>query len=263
MTKKSVKKAKSAKLPTKKVGSFSLIKIKRLKTKKTTKLVITLSLPRIQSKKKKATKKYVSAQQFYSKSVSVILITMSVLGFAYTVNALYNPAKPKAVDVSRVAQQLPTAATAKSLASSVPLSLEIPAISLTAPISGVGQNSDGSMEVPSDPNMTGWYTLAPTPGEIGPAIIVGHVDSLNGPAIFWNLNKLKPGDLVNVKRQDGSTATFKVDKQEVFQQDNFPTDQVYGNIEHAGLRLITCSGEFNQFTRHYSHNIVVYATLVI
>ena len=120
MTKKSVKKAKSAKLPTKKVGSFSLIKIKRLKTKKTTKLVITLSLPRIQSKKKKATKKYVSAQQFYSKSVSVILITMSVLGFAYTVNALYNPAKPKAVDVSRVAQQLPTAATAKSLASSVP-----------------------------------------------------------------------------------------------------------------------------------------------
>ncbi len=263
MPKKPAKKIRSTKLPAKKAGSFSLVKIKRISTKKQTKLVITLSLPKIQPKKKKTQKKQASAKQLYSRTLNVTLITISILGFAYVVNALYHPARPKATNVSQLTVRPPAVATPKSLASSVPLSLEIPAISLSAPISGVGQNSDGSMEVPTNPDMTGWYTLAPTPGEIGPAIIVGHVDSLSGPAVFWNLNKLKPGDLVHVKRQDGSTATFKVDKQEIFQQDNFPTEQVYGNIDHAGLRLITCSGEFNHFTRHYSHNTVVYATLML
>lgn len=188
------------------------------------------------------------------------LLAISVLGFISVAQALYTPHPAKSGASPLALQATPSQPT--GLPRAVPLQLEIPSIAVEASLSKIGKNNDGSMEVPRNPDVAGWYEYAPTPGEIGPAVIAGHVDSLKGPAIFWNLNKLQPGDLIKIKREDNRTVTFKVDKQELLDQNNFPTEAVYGNIGHAGLRLITCGGDFNILTRHYSHNVVVYASMV-
>jgi sortase (surface protein transpeptidase) len=115
--------------------------------------------------------------------------------------------------------------------------------------------------MPDGFDFAGWYQYGPTPGELGPAVVVGHVDSTQGIAIFWRLRELLPGDEIYIDRQDGTTATLKVDDIQQYSQDQFPTDKVYGNIDHAGLRLITCGGTFSTVTHHYSDNTVVYASL--
>jgi LPXTG-site transpeptidase (sortase) family protein len=123
-----------------------------------------------------------------------------------------------------------------------------------------------SASQPTTPNSAtdvGWYRNSPTPGEIGPSVIVGHVDYVHvGPAVFWNLNKLQAGDIFEVQRVDGSTMKFKVDSVKQFSQSNFPTNEVYGNINYAGIRLVTCGGTFNSQTHHYSDNTVVFGSLV-
>jgi sortase (surface protein transpeptidase) len=93
-------------------------------------------------------------------------------------------------------------------------------------------------------------------------VIVGHLDSIRGAAIFYDLKQIKTGDEVRVERDDGSAAVFKVDSLEMYSQDNFPTEKVYGPINFAGLRLITCAGTFSRLKGHYSDNLVVYASLV-
>ncbi len=125
----------------------------------------------------------------------------------------------------------------------------------------LGLKADRTMEVPPSGFPAGWYTGAPTPGELGPAIIAGHVD-WKGPGVFFDLYKLKPGDLVRITRQDGSTPVFRVTGVKEYPKKEFPTKAVYGNIEHPGLRLITCGGTFNPRTGHYEDNIVVFADLV-
>ncbi len=142
-----------------------------------------------------------------------------------------------------------------------PITLKIPSIGLTAPLVKTGLESDGSLHVPSSPDQTGWYKYGPIPGEIGPAVITGHLDSKDGPGILWNLNKVKIGDLVQVLRDDESTAEFIVDKLETYPQDNFATQKVYGPIPNAGLRIITCSGTYSRQAQHYSDDLVVYASL--
>lgn len=169
--------------------------------------------------------------------------------------------KPSVVQPAVTKAQAATPASApesQALARSTPLSLDIPSLNLSTDLAPVGQNADGSMEVPEH-DIAGWYTLAPSPGEIGPAIIVGHVDSPTGPAVFWNLRNLEPGNLVMVTREDGKKVSFSVEKVESYDQNNFPSDKVYGNLDYPGLRLITCDGKFDPLTRHYSHNLVVYA----
>jgi hypothetical protein len=151
----------------------------------------------------------------------------------------------------------------RGLEPSTPLTLRIDAIDLKSDILTVGKNADDSMETP--PLMSdkaGWYRHGPTPGEIGPAIIVGHVDNLDGPSVFWRLGELKPGDKIKISREDGETVTFKVTRIQQFEQDNFPADKVYGNIGYAGLRLITCGGTFDASTGRYTHNTVVFASMV-
>lgn len=155
----------------------------------------------------------------------------------------------------------PANPTVVALPRSEPTLLRVPAAGIDTKMITVGRNSDNTMEVPSRADVAGWYRFGPTPGELGPSIIVGHVDSPQGPGVFWRLRELKPGDLIEVSRKDGTIAKFKVDTVKEFSQDNFPTQEVYGNISHAGLRLITCSGSFNRITRSYTHNTVVYATL--
>jgi sortase (surface protein transpeptidase) len=161
------------------------------------------------------------------------------------------------------AKAAPKPAKPKSLPHSIPTHLDIPVIGISADIMQVGLAADGSLETPPVLEyITGWYRNGPTPGEIGPAVIVGHVDSYKGISVFWRLRELKAGDEVDITRTDGSVAKFKVEALQEFDQANFPTQSVYGNIDHAGLRLITCGGTFSTATGHYDHNTVVFASLI-
>ena len=147
------------------------------------------------------------------------------------------------------------------LARSTPVRLRIAAIGVDSGLMDLGLRADGSLEVPPSGFPAGWYTGGPTPGELGPAIIAGHID-WNGPGVFYNLHNLKPGDQVTVTRADGSQPAFRVTRIAQFPKDQFPTKLVYGNIDHAGLRLITCGGSFNSQSGHYEDNIVVFADLI-
>lgn len=146
---------------------------------------------------------------------------------------------------------------------SEPTELDIPDVGIRTSVTTVGRNADNTIQVPDSYEAAGWYRYSPTPGEIGPTIIVGHVDSYRGPAVFWRLSQLQPTQLVKVKRADGQTVTYQVTDVKQFDQNNFPTNEVYGNISYAGLRLITCGGVYNRATNHYSHNTVVYAAMVV
>lgn len=149
---------------------------------------------------------------------------------------------------------------------STPVAIDIPAIDVHSDLLNLGLNKDRTVEVPplDDPDSkAGWYRYSPTPGELGPAIILGHVDSAKyGPGIFFELGALKKGDEISVRRKDGSVAVFRVDDNVRYPKSQFPTKKVYGNLNHAGLRLITCGGTFDFSARSYEDNIVVYASLI-
>jgi len=145
-----------------------------------------------------------------------------------------------------------------------PTHLDVPAIGVSSDLLQLGQNPDGTVEVPplARDSKAGWYRESPTPGELGPAVLLGHVDSAEyGPGVFFKLGALKPGDTVSVTRADHSTATFTVTRVASFPKDQFPTLEVYGNTDDAELRLITCGGAFDSAARSYLNNIVVYAAL--
>ncbi len=163
----------------------------------------------------------------------------------------------------------PAGATSSDLTSgpmmstSTPTRVVIPALDVDVPLTGLGQQADGSMQVPTDAKTVGWYTKAPTPGALGPAVLAGHVDYQKQPGTFNKLSDLKPGDSVNVDREDGSMAMFTVVKVARYAKARFPTEAVYGAINRAGLRLITCGGNFDSAAGHYEDNIVVYADLTM
>jgi LPXTG-site transpeptidase (sortase) family protein len=132
---------------------------------------------------------------------------------------------------------------------------------VTPPAGGSGFGR-GALQVPSSTSVAGWYTGSPRPGGIGSAIIVGHIDSLSGPGVFYRLSELHRGNDVYVKRTDGTTVEFRVTSVQTYLKDQFPTQTVYGPTPDAELRLITCDGAFDAATHHYLSNIVVYATQV-
>lgn len=148
-----------------------------------------------------------------------------------------------------------------TLARSTPVRIRIAAIGVDSALMDLGLRADGSLEVPPSGFPAGWYTRGPTPGELGPAIIAGHID-WKGPGVFYNLHNLKPGDQVVVTRADASKPTFRITRVANYPKDQFPTKLVYGNIDHAGLRLITCGGPFNSQSGHYEDNIVAFADLI-
>jgi Sortase domain len=174
------------------------------------------------------------------------------------------PPAPKATPASR--------ATAASrvvgpvMPTSTPVSLAIPAIGVQSSMLSLGQTAQGTLEVPApgpDYNKAAWYRLSPTPGSLGPAIILGHVDSkADGPSVFFKLGSLRPKDKVMITRADGKVAIFAVDDVHRYQKTAFPTKVVYGNTDHAALRLITCGGPFDRDTGSYQDNIVVRASLL-
>ena len=150
---------------------------------------------------------------------------------------------------------------AAPLARSAPVHIRIPAIAVNAPVIGLGLNADGTIQVPplANHNLTGWYKYGPTPGQQGPAVIVGHVDSLTGPSVFYELKDLRKGDTIYVTLADGQRPAFTVDWVQEAAKDSFPTSAVYGKVTYQGLRLITCGGPFDTASGHYLDNIIVYA----
>lgn len=144
-----------------------------------------------------------------------------------------------------------------------PVRIRIPSVDIDTKVSEeLGLDEAGAIEVPTGYDNVGWYKYGPTPGELGPAVIIGHVDSYQGPAIFYSLGQLEIGDEIFIEREDGSTAVFQVHEYERPLQSDFPTRKVYGDIDHAGLRLITCTGTYDHGIQRYSHNLIVYAKLI-
>lgn len=145
----------------------------------------------------------------------------------------------------------------------VPDRVRIPSIQVDAPVMPVGLDADGWVGAPppQDPNLAGWFTGAVSPGEKGTAVVVGHVDNQQGPAVFYGLGALKQGNRVEIARKDGKTAVFEVYGIEVFEKNNFPGDRVYGSKGTPELRVITCGGGFSK-QNGYDGNVVAFARLV-
>jgi Sortase domain len=144
---------------------------------------------------------------------------------------------------------------------SPPLRLTIPSIGVTTRLLRLGLEADGSMQVPVDFDRAGWFAKGPTPGQVGPAVIAGHVDSRTGPAVFYRLRELRAGDTVQVERADGTRLRFVVEDARRYPKTSFPTAAVFGPAPWAALRLVTCGGDFDRSARSYRDNLVVFAHL--
>ncbi|AUG76157.1 class F sortase [Kitasatospora sp. MMS16-BH015] len=146
---------------------------------------------------------------------------------------------------------------------SPPVHLTIARIGVDAPVTSTGLNPDGTVEVPplDHPEQVSWYREGPTPGQIGPAVLLGHLDTHKGPAVFSRLRELRPGDRIDIRRQDGSTVGYRVRELKQYPKAEFPTDLVYGNTDTPQLRLITCGGTLGG-NGHYTDNIIALADLV-
>ncbi|NEB04306.1 class F sortase [Streptomyces sp. SID13726] len=153
-------------------------------------------------------------------------------------------------------------AAAPALPPSPPDRVRIPAIRVDAPLTGLALTPSGSLDVPPArrKNLAGWYEAGTTPGETGTAIVAGHVDNAEGPAVFYDLGALQRGSAIEVDRRDGSVAVFTVDAVEVYDAKDFPDEKVYGAAKRPELRVITCGGGYSRSTG-YRGNVVVFAHL--
>jgi len=140
-----------------------------------------------------------------------------------------------------------------------PAHLDIPAIGVNADVVGLGLNPAGELEPPAAPSAVGWYAGGVAPGSAGAAVLVGHVDSKTGPAVFWRLRSLRAGDTVAVLDAAAQQHRFVVVKVEQYAKNAFPTALVYGPSARPALRLVTCGGSFDRTNGHYVDNVVVYA----
>lgn len=143
-----------------------------------------------------------------------------------------------------------------------PVRVRVPAIGVDSDLLRLGTDATGALVPPADFDRAGWFTDGGVPGEIGPAVIAGHVDSTDGPAVFYRLRDLRPGDEVLVGRADGTTARFTVTAVDQYPKSSFPTAAVYGPTPRAELRLVTCGGTFDRARRSYTDNLIVTAVLL-
>ncbi|MCX4545716.1 class F sortase [Streptomyces sp. NBC_01565] len=148
-----------------------------------------------------------------------------------------------------------------ALSRSEPQKIAIPSLGLSSSLETLGQNADGTMQTPKDPALAGWYQPGPTPGSQGPAVIAGHVTWNGAAAVFEKLKTMKAGDTIKVTRRDNKTATFTVDRVAEYPKAEFPTLEVYKNLDYAGLRLVTCGGDFDPKKHYYNSNVVVFARM--
>ncbi|KUG53501.1 hypothetical protein AVL62_01530 [Serinicoccus chungangensis] len=152
-----------------------------------------------------------------------------------------------------------------ALAPSEPVEVRLPSIDVTSPLHPLGLADDGTLEVPSGDRYheAAWYDGSPTPGELGPTVIEGHVTGAGGvESVFFELGAMRPGDTAEVEREDGQTVTYEVYRVDQFAKDAFPTVDVYGPTDVPELRLITCGGEFDEQEQSHEDNTVVYARMV-
>ncbi|MBV2356283.1 class F sortase [Streptomyces sp. J2-1] len=170
------------------------------------------------------------------------------------------PASAAAADARSTPE--PVVGTSSALAYSAADRVRIPAIGVDAPVVPVGLDAQGFVGAPppDDPNLAGWFTGAVSPGEKGTAVVVGHVDNKQGPAVFYGLGSLQKGNRIEVRREDGKTAVFDIYGVEVFAKADFPSDRVYGSKGTPELRVITCGGGFTK-QNGYDGNVVVFARL--
>ena len=133
---------------------------------------------------------------------------------------------------------------------------------MQSPIVGLGLNTDGTVEVPGSFHVAGWYKYGVEPGQVGPSVYLGHVDSVSGPGIFYRLGALHPGDHVIVTRADGQLVTFKITGVREYFKTAFPTIDVYANTSVPTIRLVTCGGAFDNATHHYLSNVVAFGQLI-
>jgi LPXTG-site transpeptidase (sortase) family protein len=196
----------------------------------------------------------------------IALVLLTGLALIRNGSGEFDEGPPQPATAAAAENHVPGASFAGSvrpLPYALPDRVRIPAIQVDAPMIPVGLDPDGWVGAPppEDPNLAGWFTGAVTPGEKGTAVVVGHVDNQQGPAVFYGLGALKQGNRVEVARQDGKTAVFEIYGVEVFEKDDFPGDRVYGSKGAAELRVITCGGGFSE-QEGYAGNVVAFARLV-
>jgi hypothetical protein len=190
----------------------------------------------------------------------VLLIAAGISALGVAVAAQVHAPQPSA----SVAGATGSSVRGPSLPRSMPVAVDIPAIGVDSRLLHLGLNSDGTIQVPSVETSSGeaaWYKYSATPGQIGSSVIEGHVDSYQGPAVFFRLGALRPGDTVNVTLADGVTAVFRVTGVREYLKTRFPAKAIYGATDFAALRLITCGGTFDYATGHYLSSTVVFASL--
>jgi len=201
----------------------------------------------------------------YAAAASILIIT-GLAGAAYSVTHLNHSVR---LDLSPSAKAsasgvvIPTSVLKpKVMPRSLPTHIRVPSVGIDADLVSTGLDQKGSIAMPNSVDIGALYNGSPTPGQLGPAIIAGHVDNYyQGDGAFFPLRNTQVGDLIYVDRADNTTAAFKVVDIKQVPQANFPSQEVFGNINYAGLRVITCGGAFNHQTYEYEDNIVVFAIL--
>ena len=215
---------------------------------------------------------------------ALIAVGLAILGAVLVWAALARPSIPESAlapapnghsvpsTSSSVPQPTPDRATARAdqdvrdqitglvLPESEPVTVSIPKIGVRSRLVDLGLDDKGAMEVP-EPADAGWFSRGAAPGALGPAVIAGHVTWNGAPAVFHRLGTMRRGDEVRVTRKDGKTAVFTVTRVAQFSKSRFPSRAVYGRIDHAGLRLITCGGTYDAAENRYLDNVVVFAKL--
>ncbi|MFJ9018872.1 class F sortase [Streptomyces sp. NPDC102259] len=198
-------------------------------------------------------------------NIAIAAVTVIALGsgawLLHSGAETHAPPQPSAAE-ARSAGPDARARSAPALPPSPPDRVRIPSIQVDAPLTGLALTPSGSLDVPpaEKKNLAGWYEAGTTPGETGTAIVAGHVDNADGPAVFYDLGALRKGSDIEVDRRDGSVAVFTVDAVEVYQARDFPDEKVYGAASRPELRVITCGGGYTKSTG-YQGNVVVFAHL--
>ena len=208
-------------------------------------------------------------------AAALAALGLTMIGFAVTRDNPEPPVPPapaEAVDravetapeqrTSKPGDKLTHSATVPELGYSAPARVRIPSIGVDSTLVELGLDPDGVMETPEPVESAGWFKPSPPPGLPGATVITGHVTWNQEPVVFFELGSLRPGDLVEVDREDGKTTTFEVTRIGTFPKDEFPTAEVYDQPPRSELRLITCGGEYDPTTHSYPDNVIVWAKII-
>ncbi|WP_246080903.1 class F sortase [Modestobacter altitudinis] len=190
---------------------------------------------------------------------SLVVVAVTAVALALSAPGAPSSSARAPVGTDPPAPVVVAAPAARTVAA--PVRVTIPAIGVDSALTGIGVDATGALVPPADYSQAGWFTAGPVPGEVGPAVLAGHVDDRSGPAVFSRLEDLAPGDRVVVTDGDGQAHTFRVTRVAAYPKTDFATAEVYGPTAGPELRLITCGGAFDRSRRSYTDNVVVYARL--